>query len=598
MLDKMRGISRPVIWIVAIVFIGGMATMGISSVFQEKPYVGNIAGEKIKYDEYYKLLQNSYTNYMQDPNNQNREMDEATYRRLNDQTWEQLVQRIILEKEIAKLDIKVSAKEIAYKMVNDPPEMITSYEAFLNEQGQFDKAKYVQALQNPQIDWSWLSDYYEQILKYEKLQEFVNANVIVTEQDVKDDYIERNTKVDAEVIIFAADDIDSVFVADAEIEDYYNSHLEEYMVEPQRKLHYVKIPLQPSPEDIKAAEEKINKIHEMAQSGEDFAELAREYSEGPSGPEGGDLGYFKEGQMVTEFNDVAFSMEVGEISKPVQTQFGWHIILLTDKRTDDQGNPEVKASHILIKEEPSADTRRNLETIAQDFYERALEDTFKIVADNFGLEIVETDPFTEDEKYIRGIGRTQMLVNFAFNNDLYAVAPPYRGEQGEYYIAQISYEIGNHYKTLQDAYQEIYDKLALSKKMDMMEERAESIFTTITAENFDQVVQENNLKVVTTDPVSVNSYMQDIGREPTLVQEMIELKDIGSITEPVRGSKAYFIGKIIEYLPPDMEKYNTEKDQLFRQLQQKLENQNYNQWYAHVKEEAKIKDWRGKFFRL
>lgn len=44
MLDKMRGISRPVIWIVAIVFIGGMATMGISSVFQEKPYVGNIAG--------------------------------------------------------------------------------------------------------------------------------------------------------------------------------------------------------------------------------------------------------------------------------------------------------------------------------------------------------------------------------------------------------------------------------------------------------------------------------------------------------------------------------------------------------------------------
>jgi len=201
MLDKMRGISRPVIWIVAIVFIGGMATMGISSVFQEKPYVGQIAGEKIKYDEYYKLLQNTYTNYMQDPANQGKEIDDAMYRRLNDQTWDQLVQRIILEKQISKFDIQVSPKEVATKMINEPPEMITSYEAFQTE-GQFDKSKYLQALQNPQIDWNWLSNYYEQLLQYEKLRSFVNADVIITEQMVMEDFIKKVQKRDKSIVSF------------------------------------------------------------------------------------------------------------------------------------------------------------------------------------------------------------------------------------------------------------------------------------------------------------------------------------------------------------------------------------------------------------
>ncbi len=355
MLDKMRGISRPVIWIVAIVFIGGMATMGISSVFQEKPYVGQIAGEKIKYDEYYKLLQNTYTNYIQDPANQGKEIDDAMYRRLNDQTWDQLVQRIILDKQINRFDIQVSPKEVATKMINEPPEMITTYEAFQTD-GQFDKNKYLQALQNPQIDWTWLSGYYEQLLRYEKLRSFVNADVIITDQIVIEDFIKKETKVKADIIVFAADQIDSVYVSDEEIAEYYDKNRGNYKENPQRKYRYVTIPLVPSPEDRKAAEDKINKIYEFAISGEDFAELAREYSEGPSGPEGGDLGYFTKGKMVKEFEDAAFALKINGVSEPVKTQFGWHIIKATDFRTNENGEEEMRASHILIKVEPGAGT--------------------------------------------------------------------------------------------------------------------------------------------------------------------------------------------------------------------------------------------------
>ena len=82
-----------------------------------------------------------------------------------------------------------------------------------------------------------------------------------------------------------------------------------------------------------ASEEDAQAVIEELAGGADFAELAKERSTGPSGPNGGDLGYFRESQMVPEFAEAAFAMEVGTSSEtPVQTQFGWHVILLEDTR--------------------------------------------------------------------------------------------------------------------------------------------------------------------------------------------------------------------------------------------------------------------------
>ena len=92
------------------------------------------------------------------------------------------------------------------------------------------------------------------------------------------------------------------------------------------------------PSQVKAShilvktEDEALKLYEEIKGGKDFAEVAMEYSSCPSGRNGGDLGFFPKGVMVKPFEDAAFDMEVGELSKPVQTQFGWHLILLTDKK--------------------------------------------------------------------------------------------------------------------------------------------------------------------------------------------------------------------------------------------------------------------------
>lgn len=93
-------------------------------------------------------------------------------------------------------------------------------------------------------------------------------------------------------------------------------------------------------EEIKAShilvktKEEADKIREEIIAGKPFEEAAREYSLCPSSRDGGDLGFFGRNMMVVEFDHAAFELKVGELSQPVNTDFGWHLILVTDKKTD------------------------------------------------------------------------------------------------------------------------------------------------------------------------------------------------------------------------------------------------------------------------
>lgn len=88
-----------------------------------------------------------------------------------------------------------------------------------------------------------------------------------------------------------------------------------------------------------ATEDEAKDLITKLEGGADFAELAKEFSTGPSGPGGGDLGWFGPGMMVKPFEDAVFALEVGAVSAPVQTQFGWHVVKLNDTRM--VGAPEL-----------------------------------------------------------------------------------------------------------------------------------------------------------------------------------------------------------------------------------------------------------------
>lgn len=132
-------------------------------------------------------------------------------------------------------------------------------------------------------------------------------------------------------------------VSDEEVEQFYKENEDKFTEPEQVKASHILIRVDPnaSVEDKKAAREKAEALRERAVGGEDFAELAKENSEDPgSAQRGGDLGFFTRERMVTPFADAAFALDEGKISEVVETQFGYHVIEVTDHK--DAQKKELK----------------------------------------------------------------------------------------------------------------------------------------------------------------------------------------------------------------------------------------------------------------
>ncbi|MGR3761213.1 peptidylprolyl isomerase [Roseobacteraceae bacterium NS-SX3] len=122
-------------------------------------------------------------------------------------------------------------------------------------------------------------------------------------------------------------------------------------------------------------EEQAKAVKEELDAGADFATLAKEKSTGPSGPNGGQLGWFKKGQMVPEFEGAVLDLRSGEVSDPVQTQFGWHVILLHERRKS--AAPDFDAVKDEIASElrnQAVEDRVNALTAAADIQRPEIED--------------------------------------------------------------------------------------------------------------------------------------------------------------------------------------------------------------------------------
>ena len=148
--------------------------------------------------------------------------------------------------------------------------------------------------------------------------------------------------------------IDPTVVTEEETKKVYEDNPQRFKEAEQVKASHIIIRVKPSDDEKTKAEarQKIEAVQKKVKAGEDFAALAREYSDGPSGANGGELGFFQRGQMVPAFEDVAFAMEVNQVSDIVETRFGYHLIKVYDKK------PERIPEYEEVKEKISQQLRK------------------------------------------------------------------------------------------------------------------------------------------------------------------------------------------------------------------------------------------------
>ena len=138
-------------------------------------------------------------------------------------------------------------------------------------------------------------------------------------------------------------------VDDAEALEFYGKNERFYVEKAGVRASHILVKVdEGAPQDkVDAAQAKIKEAQAALAKGEDFGEVAKKFSEGPSAPKGGDLGFFGKGQMVKPFEDVAFALETGKLSDPVRTRFGFHVIKVFEKREERKKPFDEVKSQIL-----------------------------------------------------------------------------------------------------------------------------------------------------------------------------------------------------------------------------------------------------------
>lgn len=145
---------------------------------------------------------------------------------------------------------------------------------------------------------------------------------------------------------------DRVVVSDREVDTYLATQSVQGGSETSYHLLHIliSVPEAASPEQLQGAQDKLTKIQDLLSAGADFSEVASGYSDGQNALEGGDLGWRKKGELPSLFSDVVPSLEVGQVSKPLRSGSGYHLVIVKEKKSEETHLvKQTLASHILIK---------------------------------------------------------------------------------------------------------------------------------------------------------------------------------------------------------------------------------------------------------
>lgn len=599
-MNQMRDKMHIMLIILVVAFMGtiifdwGMNYLGSKGVGGgPRGVVGIINGTEIPYDDYFRQIQNEYMRVKEITGS---EPNELRLHQIRDEVWDRIVNQTLLQEEIEKYNIKVSDEEIIYTIKNNPPEYLKQNPTFLTD-GEFDPQKYMQAVANPDVDWSQIEQYIRLSKPSQKIQNLVMSTVRVTSTEIEKQIELTDTKGQADYILSKPSDFGNtpVTITDEEIKNYYKTHKDDFKEDEQCKLKYVTFKVTTTKEDTEIVLEDAQHIIDRLKSGEDFAELAVIHSKDPSADNGGDLGYFSKGDMVKEFEEAAFSADTGGIVGPVKTTFGYHIIKVTDlKKTRSGKIDSVRASHILLKVEPSMETINNVKYAAEDFAEAAKEKGFEKAAENNSLTINETPDF-KNTGFIPNIGMLYSATSFAFKGKEGDISEPL-GTEDITYVFKISKKTPEHIIPLEEAKSTIERTLTQRKRMDFAEEKINKVHSGIqSGKSFTQAANENDMIIEHTGDFGYFDYITNIGSDIKFTTAALKMNP-GEISGPVEIASGWSLIQLTEKTNPDTSISNEKMGQFYWSILESQKQEVFTSWLESLRNKADIKDYRDKYF--
>ena len=589
MMRQMRENTKWIMLITAMAFVGlmvfqwGMDITGSSGLSVGE--IGSVNGVPVSYEEYnstYSRLLDQVQNSQEDP---------VTSQQINDiedAAWDEVVNQALIRQELRRRGIEVTDEEIRNAARFSPPPELRLSPAFQTD-GAFDIQKYHDFLSSPTIDdrvLLQLENYYREIIPRNKLLRQVSSDVYVSDAALWQDYRDRNERISVRYISLnpgqrIADSL--VTVAPAEVEEYYDENRDEFAIPAQAPVKVVVLDKAPTAADTAAAGETAAELRQEIRDGVDFEEiLARPRISTGSG----DLGWFTEDRMVPEFSAAAFTAAKGDITEPVRTSFGYHIIELQDKAADS-----IKARHILVPFERTDDSELELLTLADSLEGLGESRTFEQAVEILDLQM-ENATLSPDFAFVIGAGQVGEGADWAFEEALPGdVSPVFETIQAFYMLELIEVREAG-FISLQDATAAIEQEVRSRKKLEMAKAEGEEVVAEIReGASMDDVAERRDLQIRDAGPYGRWDFVPGLGRLNAAVGAGFGLYQ-GQVSNVVEANNNAFILAQVDYIAADTTLFEEERLAQRLQMVANVQQTRLQDWLQGLRAAARIVDRR------
>lgn len=582
--------------------------------------VATVNGEPINLDEY----REAYTSLLEQlrqrfGNNLNDEMMKMF--RVDRQALNSLIDKKIVLQEAKRLNFRVPDSELT-----DAIERMGSFQ----RAGVFDVGLYQKVLNRYRMTPDEFEFDQRELILINKLRSFITGSMKVSDQEAMEWYSWINTSIDLDFVLFEPDTYTDVDASEEEIKNYFDGHKLSYKTERMRKARYlhfnpdaytsqvqiteeeirdyfeanrnefktpktiearhiiIKVDSEANTTEVEEARLKALDVYNMVKEGGDFAELAKTHSEGPTRDSGGYLGTFEKKDMVKPFADKAFSMKAGEISEPVRTQFGWHIIKV--EKVNEASSLSFEAAAPEIRTKLSGN---RAESLAYDDAEAVYEASFDVgdlttITQARNVTVTTTDFFTSMGPD-KGIKYRTQFASEAFKLQVMETSEPKDLGDG-YYILQVIEEIPERVPEFETVAEKTKADLLKEKQDERARNDAAKFLSDLkSGSSMIEKGKKYNLKPETTGFFKRNESIPKIGFEQEIAKAVFKLTSEKDLIENViKGKKGYFVIRLKERKSPALEGFESEIANIKKVLLEQKQIKAFEGWLSKVKDRSEI----------
>jgi len=597
-LQQMRSAAKYIWLFIVIAFVGGFLLAETSGLIGSAPLtpttpVAEVNGREILYADWQQRVQQA----MQNQQRNGRSLTQDEVRQIEDQTLDEMIMDVLLAQEYRRRGISVTDEELReFARYAPPPFMYSAPE--LQTDGRFDPVKYQRLLASPQARQQGillaLESYYRSEIPKEKLFSQVTDGIYLTDAELWRVWQDENDSAQVSFVVWrpTVDSAATAAVSDADARAYFREHEAEYDRPGHAWLSVVRIPRPITAADTAAVRDRLLALRAEITGGAKFEDVARrESADTVSGANGGDLGRGGRGRFVPEFETAAYALRPGQVSGPVLTPFGFHLI-----RVDDRKGDTLALRHILLRIQQSDSSAMATDRQADELARIAsgADDRTRLdsAAKQLGLTIHRIEAAEGAPAQLNGM-MVPSVSAWAFSGVRAGETSELFDDENGYWMARIDSLVPGGEPDFDRVRDEIREHLAREAAIDRLLPAAQQFAASAAATpgGFEAAAQRAGLTVTKTRPFTRVDVVPGLGQFARPIGAAFGLA-AGAVSAPVREDDGVYVLRVDRRANADRTRFEAQKALMRRQRIQQMRQQRLQLYLSDLRKAAKIEDHR------